>query len=505
MPRKSTLLTPARTKVPRTAFLVGDSMTQNGNYAQTISAGTAINGVETITTSAGHGIDVSAEAYIGGFNNDIFNGLKTVTVNVDTTNVKFACPTVINDTVGAGSSKTLINIRRMTDRNWLAIASFINNINFEKIYNFGLSGNTLAQIRRRLIRDVLPIANYGDLVQIHGGFNNIQAVAAADAPAVTEAMKLEYIGMIETCLENNLIPLIVNILPYDTAASGYNATIGQYARNLNRWLHDICYRVYPECLYLDAWAICADYATGNFKTNYSVSDKIHPSSLGAHNIAKILAPILASRFGSTRQMRGSSLIDTPATNAASTQIHPNPVNNGTGGTPSVTGAGSGTNTGAFVPDGLNCILTRSTTGANVNSRSLRADGFGYDYISTFTAQAANDQLDWIQANSMHTSVSAGDTIFAEIRLKMESIVNIDKIEFGFEYIANGVTSTSPKAIESIVSCLIVDDFTLVLRTPDLKIPPSLTSLKTRLRVRASGVGGAVITQSQPSINKVTGV
>lgn len=57
MPRKSTLLIPARTKMPHTAFLVGDSMTQNGNYAQIISAGTAINGVETITTSAGYSVN----------------------------------------------------------------------------------------------------------------------------------------------------------------------------------------------------------------------------------------------------------------------------------------------------------------------------------------------------------------------------------------------------------------------------------------------------------------
>jgi lysophospholipase L1-like esterase len=506
MPTRNYSRLPFRSaKMPRRARLIGDSMTGRGNYVTTISAAQAVAGTMTFTSSA-HAQYTGADAYVFGFADEEYNGYFESVTRVDASNFSVPCDLNVANNPTLLSNCVHVNQCRVSDRNWFAMANYANGAPISDILNFGVSGDKTNNIRDRFYKHLLPQCNDGDIVQLQGGINDLQNQAAADVPEIITRIVNNYTAMTEECLNRNLIPIYVNITPYDSALGGsWNATSAMAVMNINHIMQDYYETIYQDGIYLDMHRCVVDFASanGNFLASMKWSDNIHITPLAAQRAASLLASQLA-QFRYVRKSRSRTIGQVPATDPSCKQIWLNPVNNGVTGTRPTAGAGSGTNTGDFVSDNVTCTLTRSTTGTNVNSRSARADGMGYDSICTFNPAAANDQLDIVGANFVAGAV-AGKKYHAEITISLTGVgALVSKLEFGWEN-SDGTNYTSPQCIHSANQGQIGDDVTnWTLRTArPFKMSSAFTSLKWRLRVTAAGAGGPIVlTYSQPSFYEV---
>lgn len=510
MPTRNYNSVPVRpVRQSRRARLIGDSMTGRGNYSVTLTAAQAVAGTMTFTANTHALYNGAGDAYCAGFSDDNYNGLKLDTTRVDANNFSIACPLNVANSPTLLTNCAMINQHRISDRNWFAIANYINGAPFFDILNFGYSGDDTKGIRDRFIKHVLPQCQDGDLVQLQGGINNFQNQVAADIPDIVNNTMNDFIFMTEECLKRNLIPLFTNITPLDSNLGGaWNATAAVGVMNVNMMMQDLYETIYQDGIYFDLNRCVVDFVNtnGNFLSTMRHSDFIHINALGAQRGAALLATQLAA-FRYVRKSRARTLGHTTTLHATSKQIWTNPVNNGANGGAqlAVAGAGSGTNTGNFVPDGETITLTRSTTGSNVVSRAARADGIGYNTICTFNPAAANDAIDIVGGNFASGAI-ADKKYHAEIELSITGVGSIiSKIEFGWENF-DGTTYTGPQALYAAGTGQLQDGLTTwVLRTPrPFKMSSAMTSLKWRLKVTASGAGGpVVITHSQPTFTEVT--
>lgn len=487
---------------PKDVFLIGDSVTARGNYGVTVTGIVASDGIATVTTNASHALYPGAQAYIGGASDENYNGLKDCISRASNTEFIFEIAKFTRSpAVGANISCTAQ--QRFSDRNWFELANSRIGHPFNTVYNFGVSGEKIKEIARRFDSTVLKNSKAGDIVQIQGGYNDFVSPTPADVPVVVEYVKSTFLYMIERALEHNLIPIVCAIVPYDSAAAGYTVLRSQAIRNVNAYLKQICDFVYPEAIFFDMWSLSVDptNATGNWKTNFSAVDKIHPTANATDKYSQELALILDS-FKFKRFMYGRSVSDRYEVDATSVQIDPNPLSQGTTGTKATSGAGSGSITGNMITD-YTCTWTRGGAGGSCAlSLESRADGFGSDLVIAFVADTLNDAIDIVQTASLHSRIAVGDTIFAEINLKVTGITNISNISFAFEFGSGGVTYTLPAATGSSGSGQMTDDMDMTFRTPDLVVPPAgMTSLKTRIKIVAAGVGGATIKRGCSSIIK----
>ena len=432
--------------------------------------------------------------------------MKTGVGRVDSSN--FTTPAPNNQSLTAILLTNCVNVNQMrvNDRNWFAMANYAVGGPISDLLNFGVSGDKTNNIRDRFMKHLLPQCEAGDIVQLQGGINDFQNQAAADIPDIVTRVVNNYTAMIEECLNRNLIPIYVNIFPYDSNVGGlWNITSAMGVMNVNQIMQDYCETIYQDAIYLDANRCVVDYssANGNMLSTMRWTDNIHVTPLACQRVATLLASQLAS-FRYVRKPRARTIGNVFASDPSCKQIWTNPVNNGTGGTLATAGAGSGTNTGAFVPDGVTCTLTRSTTGTNVNSRALRSDGIGYNSICTFTPAAAGDQIDLVGANFFANAV-AGKKYHAEIVISLTGVGAItSKIEFGWEN-NDGSNYNAPQPMHASGQGQIGDDISeWVLKTPrPFVMSAGFTSLKWRLRVTASGAGGPIVlTYSQPTFYEV---
>lgn len=480
---------------PRRAILIGDSITARGNYSVTITALTHSAGVATATATS-HALYPGSKVFIANCDQEQYNGLKTVVARNSSSEFTFVVDSGAT-TPATGTNIAATAVERLSDRNWFEMANAQLGHPFAQIINAGASGQTTTQIAARFDRDALAYANPGDIIQIQGGVNELINSAA---PFTTiETTKANFLEMIRKTIAAGCIPLVVTCLPFDSSASGYAAAEGQAVLLLNQYLRELADYSYPRIILFDAWASCvapAD-ATGDFATSYS-TDGIHPTALACQRMSQDLATIMAA-YKYTRTQWVGSVFDSYDNDTNNRQIDPNPLNTGTGGTKSTSGAGSGTNTGN-APNSYTITLTRATTGNCVNSIVSRSDGHGSDWQVVFVSADANDAIDIVQTSQLHARVAAGDYLVAECNLVGTSLTNISNVSFAFEWASGGVTYTQPVAIGSAASGQITDNFDWILRTPPLLVPPAgMTGLKTRLKVTGAGVGGATIKWGRHSI------
>ena len=480
-----------------TVVLIGDSITSRGNYAVTITALTQTDGIATATASA-HALFDGASVCIGNADQEGYNGIKTVISRTASNTFTFA---VDADTVSPATGTNLLAVaqQRNSDRNWFELANDQMGHPFRVIYNTGISGQTLAEIEERFIRDAV---NYAPtMIQIQGGINDIQATTAGQESTVLATMQDNILSMVTTCIQRGIVPLLVTCMPLDSSASTYTTARGQMVLRFNDYLRQLAYYQYPEIILFDAWAtvVSPTDATGDWKANYVASDGLHPTALGCQEMGQSLATVL-SNYGYTARVLVGSIFDSYDNDSANPQIDPNPLNQGTGGT--LAGGATGT-----VPDSY--TATKTGAGATaVMSIAARSDGFGNDLVCTFTSTATNDAIDIVQTSQLHSRTSPGDVLMASSNLSVTGITNMSNISYAFEWAyTNGSgshTITQPATLGSAASGQLTDDLNFTLYCPPFTIPSGgATGLKTRVKMTFAGAGGAVLKWGRHSIVKVT--
>lgn len=468
--------------------LIGDSITGQAMYRVTATNIVAANGIATVTANA-HNLFPGATVFMGAVNEQVFNGFKTVLERVSSSEFTFRVPADA-PAAGTGSNITALNNARFQDRGWFELANASLGHPFTQIGCAGISGATIEEIANRFDLDALALNP--DMVVIQGGINSIFATGAGNESAGLASIQAAFSSMIEKALNAGVIPLVVTCLPLSSSAANYTAARGQMVLSLNKWLRQSAAKTYPRMVLFDAWqaAVNPTSATGNYATNYSV-DGIHLTALGAQRVAAAFESVL-SPLSVPTPMRVGSILDTYDNDATNTQIFPNPLMQGTTGTRSTAGAGSGTNTGN-VPDAITVQWTRAGTGTVVNSIVSRSDGIGSDHQLVVTSANANDAVQVDLISTIQARVPTEATVVSEMQLVMTSITALTSISFWLVWTLDGTVYTSPAAISGSTVGALGDNIDMVLRTPPVVIPPgSLTTFEPRFIATFSGAGGATI-------------
>ncbi len=484
--------------LPRSAILIGDSITGRGNYAVTITSLTAVGGVGSATATA-HGLYPGASVFIGNATPDWLNGKATVLTRPASDQFTFS--TINSGSVTAtGSNITSSANGRFNDRNWFEMANADEGHPFNVMLNAGVSGQNITDIADRFQRDVLNYAP--DLVQIQGGINDIQGATTATNSTVLATIKAKYKEMIDAAIAAGVIPLVCTITPLDSTASTYTLPRAQLVLRANQYLRQLADFYARKMVLFDMYAVCADPtdATGDWRTNYS-TDGVHPTATACQACANALAPILASlRY--VRTPYAVNRFDTWDNDNSNNQIDPNPLG--------IVTTGGVNSTGTGVATDIIDSYTATKTGAGatcVPSVVARADGFGNDQQFVFTATAASDAIDVVQTNQLHARVSPGDVLVAECAVTITGITALWTLQFSWEWASGGVTYTQPAAIGTAVGVVatgnINQNVDYILRTPPLTVPPAgMTGLKTRFRVAFGAAGGATIRYGRHTMTKV---
>lgn len=508
-----------RPQVGARVAMIGDSITAQHCYRVTVSSITATGGIATCTTGSSHQVYPGCQIYISNCNEPEFNGFKTVISRTSSTVITFAVPQ--NASASAtGSNLQLINQTRMQDRCWFETANSILGHPFELVGVAGMSGAKIGPIANRFNQDILSLAP--DICFIQGGINDIANTVAGEESTTLDKMKPYMTFMIESCINNGILPVVVNVTPWNTDAPNAYAKDTAARREMrmkwNEWLREICIYRYREALLFDLEGaiIKPTDTTGAASANNLTTDYLHMSAYGATNkagnaLASLLSPIVPQYNKPIRFV--SSAIDTYDTDSSNTQVFPNPLMlspGSTAGTKSTAGGGSGTNTGT-VPDYCTIQWTRSATGTVVNSTPSRSDGFGNDWQFVIAGAASGDaaQLDLI--TTIQSRFSEGDIVVAEMYLDISSVSAPFSLNFSNIWTFDGNVYTCPSAItasgEGAYLCAGNENLAMYLRTRPFTIPTvtstGLTTFEPRLTVTMQGSGGLTGKISRWTVRKIS--
>lgn len=478
--------------------MIGDSITGQNMYRVTATSITQSNGIATMTASA-HGLFPLGQFYIGGADDNAYNGFGTVLERVSTSVFTYRIDPSAPATAG-GSNISVVNQQRFQDRCWFEMANATLGHPFTQVGCAGVSGGKIVTIARRFDLDVLALSP--DAAIIQGGVNDITGTAVGDEATSLIAIKAAFVSMIEKSLAAGVIPIVTTCFPLSSTATNYSAARGQMLLNLNQWIREIALTTYPRMVVFDGWQAAVDptSATGNWQTNYS-ADGIHPTAFGAQRIAAAFVTVLTKLAIDTPQRVGS-IFDTYDNDSTNPQLFPNPLMQGTGGTKTTTGAGAGTNTGN-VPDLITVQWNRGGAGTVVNSIVSRSDGIGSDHQMVVTSTNSGDAVQVNLISAIQARVSEGDVISSEIELVMTGITALTSISYWIVWTVDGNAFTSPSAIAGSGSGVLSDNISMVLRTPPFKIPPgSVTNFVPRFTATFSGAGGATIKLGRQSVTKL---
>lgn len=499
--------------------IIGDSIAAQHYYRVAISSITATGGVATCTTSSSHQAYPGCQIYIANCNEFEFNGFKTVIDRTSSTVVTFSVPTNASSSA-SGSNLSFVNEGRFHDRAWFETANSILGHPFELVGVAGMSGAKLAQIARRFNQDILTLDP--DICFIQGGVNDIANTTAGQETATLAAMKPYMTFMIESCINNGILPIVVNVTAWNTDAPNTYANDSAARREMrmkwNEWLREICMWRYREAMLFDLEGaiIKPTDTTGAAVAANLTTDYLHLSAYGGTNkagsaLASLLSPIVPHYNKPIRFV--SSAIDSYDTDSSNTQVLPNPLMASPGttvGTKSTAGGGTGTNTGT-VPDYFTIQWTRSGTGTVVNSTPSRSDGFGNDWQFVIAGAASGDaaQLDLI--TTIQSRFSSGDIIVAEMYLDISGVSAPFSLNFSNIWAFDGAVYTSPSAIsasaEGAYLCNGNENLALYLRTRPFTIPTvqstGLTTFEPRLTVTMQGSGGLTGKISRWTVRKIT--
>lgn len=467
---------------------IGDSFISQGTATGAPSAITSSGTTMTIT-QAGHGQWQGSRLALERVDQDEYNGLHEVdtVLSANQYTVQFAGSSTPIATSSAGFSVS--PQERLTDKCIAAWAnfSFTGGPRFVIDTIAGAGGQRSDQVLARLDRDCL--SRDPDLVLEYSGINDIiQGYTASQIYANRSAMWDRIIAAGRT-------PIVTTLAPLHYSYVSFTAERAAQIIALNTMIRDYAHRN-KRALLLDVFKIVTDptsnytdIAAGTFTTSFAwktgyTTDFIHPTPEGYAQIGlglrDLLSPILP-----TMELLPSSVGDSYQYNSASRQLLDNPL--------MVNGAG-GTVAGNVVPGAANVAhlwqITASGAGSSVSASVVaRGDGIGYNQRAELTSTASADYMELHQPSSIHARVAAGDQIMFVCELDLTNMAAIDRHTALIEFTLDG-TAYNCGFIQS-GSAVGQTNKSLIIATPVMTVPAgTLTNLRTRVRVRASGAGGA---------------
>lgn len=455
------------------AIGLGDSI-MRANYSVSVSSITYSGGIVTVNCSASHQLYPGGKCFVSRVTSDTrFNGVKTVLDTPSTTTLRFATSQALPATA-TGSNLSLLNLQRVQDSGFLPIANGLLHQRMDLMHCAAHAGARSAEILTRLDADVLQYEP--DMVFIYAGINDI----AGDIDLAT--IKANLIEMWERVYNAGALPIAFTIGPFDSNYSAFDTEVNRRVAGLelNRWMREYA-EVEPYLVLIDANQILTDAtdATGDFKSGYS-SDSLHPA-LGSFELGNeiytrfnsVLAPI---PWGVT------STYDRWDTDNTLRQINPNALMTGTGG------AEVGDGVAGAIADGY--TITESGSGTPTYSKVARADGLGSDQRIATTSAALDDRITIAQTTSLHSRVTVGDKLSAELHIKGSNIVALSRCVFELNWVIDGTTyrSSGMNTSATLADLWHGNDFDMRLQIPPVVMWATPTSVNCTLEMRNSGVG-----------------
>jgi lysophospholipase L1-like esterase len=480
----------------KTAVLVGDSTMAGGNFTKTI-AGSAISGDGTTVTvtAESHGRWPGGPVFIGGANDNRFNGAHTVDTVPDSSHFTYkvsASKSFASPATDSSSTVQILGDEKQTDRNFFQIANWKNGSPFGQVVNRAVSGTTTTKQRARFSEDVLSLNP--DLVVLMGFTNDIRA----DQTFATITTNIR--AMCEQALAAGVLVILCTSTPFDSAATGYSTTRLDTFLAVNTWIRNYCART-PGVHLLDVFLLCTDgtNATGNWRSNYSIADKVHPSNLAAQRIAASSTPaaqdlstLLASIAPTLRRVNATCIRDDRNITSAATNYAYNPLMQGASGTLLGTVSGAAPNS---------WTVTNGSGPAVAASVAASADGIGNDLILSLggSGTGAIDVL----GTGVHSIVSAGDVFELSAHLQGATLAGITYIALYIDSTFSGLSFQAGSFYPSGSTPSWADDFDLMIVCPRITIPAGGASLfRPRLQISVGSASSAVIKLGQVALRKI---
>lgn len=294
-------------------------------------------------------------------------------------------------------------------------------------WNKGVSGDTIALIKARLVADVLPY--HADVVWLSTGGN--------DAVALTTVanFKQDFLTVANTILDSGST-LIVDLQHNRTSWSNGNSE--PLLMSYNRVIREFA-QATPGVILNDTMLAMTDYsnADGDPLAAY-VSDAVHYTAKGAHAVAKKLVAQLGGRtsgiFPGHNILPNNSKDLYDATYNPYGIINPNPLFYGTGGT-------AGANVTGTIPDDMQVLTDNANVSAAVSIVAAPTDApwmagkwMKVDVTSTGSG-SANTRVRIYRTGStkMSTNYTVGDYYEAVCGVKVDAPGSNDIMEeFGLK-------------------------------------------------------------------------
>jgi lysophospholipase L1-like esterase len=333
-------------------------------------------------------------------------------------------------------------------------------LNFPISNNFGVSGETSAQILAR-ISSVLSAGP--DIVSLLAGTND---PSSGFTPQQTiDNLKAMYLSLLAAGITVVAIP----ILPREDG--GYSGTAPQiafkmrYVAQVNRWIELFASRT-PGMIFADARKYFMNFSTGYAKTGVT-ADLLHPNVMGAFYVGKAWAEavrpfLFPSNFLFTELSDVYHATENPTGNLL------------TNGFLIGTGGALNSNSGS---------VAASWSGSRVNgsvlatfSKVARADGLGEWQQITIpaTTGAAGEQFRVVQTLNYNSGVYAvGDVLEAAVEVEVEADARITGVVLVInEYDGSGGASRNTYSGDTLSSYFFpAEAWTGVLRTPPHVVQP----------------------------------
>lgn len=336
----------------------------------------------TVVITVGNGsLDYTINGGMGGFGYDTDGNVTSLVSGdgtFDTNPYGMVCA-LLGDSIVANNMADDSAQRRNVSRGFFTAANIILGHRLympSPSYVQGGSGYTTTTVLDTLLPLVLALDPMPKVAIVHCGINDVNL-------GVSSATIIANLGTIYARLRaRGCIVVATTIMPSSLNAGTIAKKREMYAANA--WI-----KKYAESangvVFVDTHAVFVDTTTGDHASTYS-SDNLHPNTVGAWALGRIVAGVLDPLMPPNANALGSSPLDT-----RNLIYNPFALGSNAGGSG---GYSAGSLTGSFGPNGWEGAV--HATGAGVTSKVSRSDGWPGEFarIAT-TATAGGDGAGWV--------------------------------------------------------------------------------------------------------------
>lgn len=450
--------------------IFGDSLAARGNKEDAVTSITASGTTATLTTSVVHQAAVGSRVMVQGADQHQYNGYYKILSLPTTSSLTYEMSSAPSITTATGNIK-LNHQEKLRDTNWAAMSNALSGGKGLYLGNYGLGGSPTSELAGQMAIGINPDNNvWGvkpDIAFICSGINDGTLDVLSDA--TIENLR----SAINTLLDADIFPIVTTIFPRGSGSANWSVARVVEAAKVNTWLRQNEKK--EGFMLIDGNAICMDTATqyGEWKTNYS-QDGVHLNKKSSNIIAAEIKAKLWDKI-ETKDHRNTTVISL------------NPTMSGTSGD----GVGSGT---GDIADDYNLRAFGGGSQLADGEKGLSLSGGGESQRVDLTGAADQDRA-FFNQDSIHASVSPGDKVFFSARFRTNTDIStafIRYVSVESQSTAGGVASESASFNDDdkLNQGFVVDGpLDMIMETPPMIIPPSLTALTFNIAVATMAAGG----------------